>query len=157
LGEGTKPLTPFGIFHHLENQKSLLSTSTNETYPDLRSDLKTLEDRRGLWSFVFDTLFDLDIIAGERSDDQPRRETQVDDVESNRNGEEYNTNPREGAVVQGMERRRMGSYQSSIQGSPREPRAHGEGSDTDTDGSLDVPLLDEDEQRPWVAWSTIDA
>jgi hypothetical protein len=65
LREGTKPLTPFGIFHHLENQKARLSTSTNEKYRALRSDLQSLKENPGLLSFVFDALIDLDIIAEE--------------------------------------------------------------------------------------------
>lgn len=65
LPEGTKPLTPFGIFHHLENQKDRLSTSTNEKYRSLRSDLQSLKESPGLLSFVFDALIDLDIVAEE--------------------------------------------------------------------------------------------
>jgi hypothetical protein len=65
LREGTKPLTPFGIFHHLENQKARLSTSTNEKYRALRSDLQSLKENPGLLSFVFDALIDLDIVAEE--------------------------------------------------------------------------------------------
>ncbi|RXW15444.1 hypothetical protein EST38_g10419 [Candolleomyces aberdarensis] len=61
----TKPLTPFGAFHYLDNQKARLITSTNENYGALRSDLQSLKDNPGLLTFIFDTLIDVDIVAEE--------------------------------------------------------------------------------------------
>ncbi|KAJ2913764.1 hypothetical protein MD484_g6653, partial [Candolleomyces efflorescens] len=77
----TKPLTPFGIVHHLENQKARLATSTNEKYHALRSDLQSLKDNPGLLSFVFDALIDLDVVAEEHPSWEKSMKARVHDPE----------------------------------------------------------------------------
>ena len=61
--KGTKPLSPFGILHLLENQQTRLCASTNEKYSALQSDLAALKDNPGLLALILDTLIDLDVIT----------------------------------------------------------------------------------------------
>ena len=84
---GTKPLSPFGILHHLENQKARLSISANEKYSALRSDLAALKDNPGLLALILDTLIDLDIITEDhfhKVNVDRKWKTQLRDVEQDR-------------------------------------------------------------------------
>ncbi|RXW14617.1 hypothetical protein EST38_g11240 [Candolleomyces aberdarensis] len=61
----TKPLTPFGLVHHLGKPRESVFRSSEDHYGALRSDLQLLKDNPGLLKFMLDTLIDLDVIAEE--------------------------------------------------------------------------------------------
>ncbi|KAJ2931019.1 hypothetical protein H1R20_g6097, partial [Candolleomyces eurysporus] len=162
----TKPLTPFGIFHHLENQKARLSTSTNEKYGALRSDLQSLKENPGLLTFIFDTLIDLDIVAEEhphRVNSRRRRKAKLRDVERDRNMELQGSNEDEevDARIQELEEPSSPS-RSPIRRSSNDNGAESVSSDSDSDHEGQRPCesvskeaiepsLDDDERRPLVA------
>ncbi|KAJ2931006.1 hypothetical protein H1R20_g6082, partial [Candolleomyces eurysporus] len=155
LHEGTKPLTPFGIFHQLGSQRAQVSVSTVEKYRGLRSDLQSLKDNPGLLALILDTLIDLDVVAEEHPHgmkSKRRLNAKLRDVEQELSAEKQDSalDPNQEDSAAAPQRLiRSNSNGSDAKRASRDSDSSDEGEELDVsiEGETNEPLLEEQRRR----------